>query len=277
MGRVTLSSSPRRSTASSTDSWSRVTNDVAGRVIEVATFGGATQPAWSGTSGVFTGAVTTAYEANFTTVTDQAGKVRRSMVDALGRLRRVDEPDGSGSLGSTASPVQPTSYIYDGFDNLTTVTQGSQTRTFTYDSLSRLRTAINPESGTVSYKYDDNGNLEVKTDARGVSAHFAYDSLNRINRRWYNGSNLLTATTHNSPALPAGVGTTDEAKFFYDTQSLPSGAPSYSRGSAVGRLVAQTYGAAVPGRIGKFSPTSSPDYESEYYPTRWCIRRLPRD
>ena len=242
MGRVTLSSSARRSTAASTDSWTRVTNDVGGRPIEVATFGGATQPAWTGTSGVFTGAVTTTYDANFTTVTDQAGKVRRSMVDALGRLRRVDEPDAGGSLGTTASPVQPTSYSYDAFGNLTLVTHGSQTRTFTYDSLSRLRTAVNPESGAISYQYDDNSNLLVKTDARGVSTHFSYDGVNRINRRWYNGSNLTTATVHNNPAVPAGVGATDEIKFYYDTQSLPAGAPSYTRGSAVGRLVAQTYG-----------------------------------
>src|SRR5205085_3217333 len=90
MGRVTLTSSAMRSTAATTDSWTRVTKDTAGRVTEVATFGGATQPAWSGTSGVFGGAITTAYDAQFTTVIDQAGKVRRSMVDGLGRLVRVD-------------------------------------------------------------------------------------------------------------------------------------------------------------------------------------------
>jgi RHS repeat-associated protein len=250
MGRVTLTSRPRRSTAASTDSWTRATKDNAGRLIELATFGGATQPAWTGTSGTFTGAVITAYDANFTTVTDQAGKARRSMVDPFGRVRRVDEPDGSGSLGSTASPVQPTSYGYDVFGNLTTVTQGSQTRTFTYDSLSRLRTAVNPESGTVSYQYDDNNNVLVKTDARTdplnsnkkVNTHYEYDSLNRLKRRWYNGSSSISDTTHNVPTLPPGVGATDEAKFYYDTQSLPGGAPSYSRGSAIGRLVAQTYG-----------------------------------
>ena len=168
--------------------------------------------------------------------------MRRTMVDAFGRLRRVDEPDANGNLGSTASPVQPTSYGYDIFGNLTNVTQGSQTRTFSYDSILRLRSGLNPESGTISYQYDDNSNLVVKTDARGVSAHFEYDSLNRVTRRWYNGSNLAASTTHNSPALPSGVGTTNEAKFYYDTQTLPAGAPSYSRGSAVGRLVAQTYG-----------------------------------
>ena len=247
MGRVTLSSSEMRSTAATTDSWARVTKDSAGRVIEVATFGGATQPAWTGTSGVFTGTVTTAYDANFTTVTDQAGKVRRSMVDALGRLVRVDEPDGSGSLGTTASPAQPTSYGYDVFGNLALVTQGSQTRTFSYDSLSRLRTAINPESGTISYQYDDNGNLLVKTDARSVSTHFEYDAINRLTRRWYNGSSSAAYTTHNSPSLPSGVGSTDETRFYYDSQSLPSGAPSYTRGSATGRMVAQVFGAGSTG------------------------------
>jgi YD repeat-containing protein len=186
MGRVMLTSSPMRSTAAPTDSWKRTTKDSAGRVIEVATFAGATQPAWTGTAGVFTGAVTSTYDANFTTVTDQAGKLRRTMVDALGRLRRIDEPDDTNSLGTTASPVQPTSYSYDVLGNLTTVAQGSQTRTNTYDSLSRLRTSVNPESGTVSYQYDDNGNPVVKTDARGVSVHLEYDSLNRITRRWYN-------------------------------------------------------------------------------------------
>jgi len=242
MGRVTVTSSAMRSATSSTDSWTRVTKDNAGRVIEVATFGGAAQPAWTGTAGIHTGTITTAYDAHFTTVTDQAGKLRRSMTDAAGRLRRVDEPNVSGSLGSTDVPEQPTSYGYDVFDNLISVAQGSQTRTFAYDSLSRLRTAVNPESGTINYQYDDNGNLLVKTDARGVSSHFEYDGINRVTRRWYNGSNSISATTHNSPALPSGVGTTNEAKFFYDTQALPVGAPSYSRGSAVGRLVAQTYG-----------------------------------
>jgi RHS repeat-associated protein len=249
-GLISFSSSVMRTgTSSNTDSWTRVTNDLLGRVTEVATFGGPSQPPNTGTTATATGTVTTAYNANFTTVTDQAGKVRRSMSDALGRLIRVDEPDASNNLGSTAAPVQPTSYAYDVFGNLTTVTQGSQTRTFTYDSFSLLRTALNPESGTTSYKYDANGNLLVKTDSRGVSTHFDFDALNRLTRRWYNASNLISDTTHNVPALPAGVGATDEDKFYYDTQALPTGAPAFSRGAAVGRLVAQTYG---PGTNGDY-------------------------
>ncbi len=34
------------------------------------------------------------------------------MIDGLGRLARVDEPDGSGNLGNKTSPIQPTSYTY---------------------------------------------------------------------------------------------------------------------------------------------------------------------
>lgn len=39
-----------------------------------------------------------------------------------------------------------------------------------------------------------------------------------------------------------GVEMDTAANFYYDTQSLPAGAPSYTRGSAVGRLVAKIYG-----------------------------------
>jgi RHS repeat-associated protein len=108
--------------------------------------------------------------------------------------------------------------------------------------LKRLLSASNPESGTVYYQYDENGNLKVKTDARGVSSHFQYDALNRVTRRWYNGSPSPAEQANNVPALPNGVTTTNEVAYFYDSQGLPSSAPNFSRGSATGRLVAVTYG-----------------------------------
>jgi YD repeat-containing protein len=231
-------------TAEPTMGWTRSKSDNAGRTIEVQTFGGVGLPApWGANS---TGTVTSAYDANFTIVTDQAQKQRRSMTDGLGRLIRVDEPDLNSNLGTTTAPNQPTHYAYDVLGNLTEVTQSDSTttqlRTFVYSSLSRLTQATNPESGTITYKYGESGNLTVRTDARAVSTHYAYDALNRITRRWYNGSSLTSDTVHNQPAIPASVGTTNEVKFYYDQQSLPTGAPSYVRGTATGRLVAQTYG-----------------------------------
>jgi len=211
---------------------------------------------WNGESAVFTttvfdalgrartvttpdnAVVSTNYSGNSVTVIDQAGKQRQSVTDALGRLKQVYEaPDDLINYNYL------TSYAYDVLDNLNTVTQGTQTRTFVYDSLKRLTSATNPESGTVSYQYDSNGNLVVKTDSRSVSTHFSYDVLNRLTRRWYNGSSATTATTNNSPVLPSGVGASDEVNSYYDSQSLPAGAPTtFSRGFSTGRLVAQTYG-----------------------------------
>ncbi|MGE0105089.1 MAG: hypothetical protein AB7H86_22520 [Blastocatellales bacterium] len=79
------------------------------------------------------------YSGNVVTVTDQSGRQRRSLTDALGRLTRVDEPSGCNNcLGSVSSPLQPTSYVYDVLDNLRRVQQGSQNRYFRYDSLSML-------------------------------------------------------------------------------------------------------------------------------------------
>jgi YD repeat-containing protein len=219
-GRAYKTSNPFRPWQGESAVWSIHAFDALGRVISVTTPDNAT--------------VSTNRSGSSVTVTDQTGKSRKGITDALGRLITIyEDPNGLNYL---------TSYEYDVLDNLITVTQGTQTRTFTYDSLSRLLTAVNPESGTVSYQYDENENLLVKTEAREVSTHFAYDSLNRVTRGWYNGSNSVSATIHNLPALPSGVGATDEAKFYYDTQSLPAGAPSYLRGSAVGRLVALTYG-----------------------------------
>jgi RHS repeat-associated protein len=169
--------------------WKRTRFDKGGRVIEVETFIGATPPApWGGNS-VSSGKTTTEYDAELTTVTDQAGKRRRSRVDALGRLVRVDEPDAIGNLGGATAPVQPTDYTYDALNNLIRTSQtgvpngGStpvtQNRYFSYSSLGRLISANNPESGLISYKYDANRNLKEKTDARGITINYAYDELNR--------------------------------------------------------------------------------------------------
>ncbi len=151
--------------------------------------------------------VSATYNGTVTTATDQAGKSRRQLADALGRIVRVDEPDASGNLGAAASPIQPTSYEYDGNDNLNKVTQSdgtnTQIRLFKYDSLSRLTNEKQVEatatlndvgvkvgaSGqwTGVYKYDVQGLLTEGVDARGVKTTFAYDGLRRVASVSYTG------------------------------------------------------------------------------------------
>ncbi len=217
---ATESSNPYRSYLGEVAVWTTTFSDALGRATKVRTPDSAI--------------ARTSYSGNTVTVSDQTGKARKSVSDAFGRLTQVNEDPNGVNYATT--------YAYDVLNNLLTISQGTQTRTFVYDSLKRLTSTTNPENGTVNNTYDNGGNLLVTTDARGVSTHLAYDELNRATRRWYNGSSSTTATTNNSPALPSGVGTSSEANFYYDAQSLPSGAPSFTRGSSTGRLVAVTYG-----------------------------------
>jgi len=213
-----LVSNPYRASTSSAASteltmgWTRSRNDNGGRLVEVQTFWSAGLPAPWGTNTSGTGTVVTTYDANFTTVTDQAGKLRRTMLNGLGQLVRVDEPNSSNSLGPTTAPNQPTSYTYDGLGNLLTVTQGAQTRTFLYNSLSRLTSATNPESGTINYDYYDDGNLHHKTDARGVASTYVYDPLGRN----------ISVDYSNTPTLNPDINryydgaTNGKGRFWYD-------------------------------------------------------------
>ena len=94
-----------------------------------------------------------------------------------------------------AAPTNPaqdlwTYYTYDVLNHLTGVsmTRGSvtQTRTFNYiDPVAGkpsvfLRSATNPENGTVSYTYNADGTLASKTDAKSQVFSYGYDSYKRV-------------------------------------------------------------------------------------------------
>ena len=159
--------------------------------------------------------LTTSYLGNCTTVTDEATKSRKSCSDAAGRMTVVyEDPNGLH---------YETDYQYDALNNLLTVTQqGGSTagnwrlRSFTYDSLSRLKCAANPEvtaglstvlpascpltdtgaytSGTIGYTYDNDDNVLTKTapapnqtGTATVTTSYSYDNLNRLTQKSYSG------------------------------------------------------------------------------------------
>lgn len=152
-------------------------------------------------------------------ITDQAGKKRKGISDAFGRMTRVIEDPTGQNLN--------TDYIFDTLGNLRKTIQGEQSRYFTYNSLGRLMYAKQPEQEantsfgytdeitnnagwSVKYVYDNNGNIISTTDARGVSITGHYDRINRLIYRDYSES-------------------TPDVGFFYDGTGLET-APAYSKG-----------------------------------------------
>lgn len=148
-------------------------------------------------------------------------------------------PQGSFNTSATlvgATPEGPsldhnffvTLYNYDPQGNLLSVTQKGdpsattssdwRVRTFTYDALSRLVCAANPEiqsvtcpasasgafpSGAVVYSYDDRSNLLTKTGpapnqtgAATVTVNYGYDALNRLTGKSYSDG-TTPAVTYN--------------------------------------------------------------------------------
>jgi RHS repeat-associated protein len=106
------------------------------------------------------------------------------------------------SLGTPAVTL----YTYDALNNLTCVAQkGTDTsaftncasapatwrpRSFAYDSLSRLTNSTNPESGTITYTYNNDSVVLSKTDARGITTNYDpsdghIDALHRVTKVTY--------------------------------------------------------------------------------------------
>ena len=191
-GRVTQQSRPYRS--GDTIRWNTSVYDGLSRVTSTTAPDGSVVQTFYNESNRPSAASSTAGDT--ARVVDPWGRERWGRTDALGRLVEVVEPDQNGS-GSVASNGMATTYGYDTLGNLTSVTQGSQTRSFKYDSLGRLvaqklaeaNATLNDAgtyvgSGTWSdvFAYDTRSNLTSRTDARGVKTVYTYnnDPFNRL-------------------------------------------------------------------------------------------------
>jgi YD repeat-containing protein len=142
--------------------------------------------------------------------------------DALGNLICVEQHgDAATGTGCSAAPTSD-------------ATSPWRVRRFTYDSLSRLLTAKNPESGTISYVYDADGSLLQKTSpapnqtgAATQTVSFCYDALHRVTGKGYGAqscplSSAVVSYTYDSGANAKGKlsSLTDQAgtaSYAYDT------------------------------------------------------------
>lgn len=163
---------------------------------------------------------------------DENGNDWRRTQNALGQMTHVFEPNGT-----SPTPSMETDYYYDMLNNLLGVDQwggaigasGARAeRAFMYDSLSRLVTSSNPETGVTSYGYDPNSNLTSRLDARGVITTYQYDVMNRLWAKSYSDGvtpSSLYIYGLPSTSVPNGVGRLIDAWTQRASGSPPAGPP----------------------------------------------------
>ena len=160
----------------------------------------------------------------------------------------VWQPGGAWNV----SLAYNTQYSYDALGNLLNVTQQGdprvstssqwRLRNFTYNSLSQLLTATNPESGTISYSYDADANLLQKTspapNQTGTATQtisYCYDSLNRVTGKAYSSQSCPLSTPVATYSYDAGTNAIGHLTSLVDQ----AGSASYSY-DPLGRIAGES-------------------------------------
>lgn len=126
-----------------------------------------------------------------THVTTPGNRTTATTFNSQGLVESVTEPSGqsasyvydtAGRIQTKTDAVGTTTYTYDDNGNVLTVTEGGKTITRAYDELNRLTSYSDGDGNTISYTYDQAGNLATLTYPGGTkTVTYTYDKLNRIN------------------------------------------------------------------------------------------------
>lgn len=108
-----------------------------------------------------------------TAITRPNGVSTSVTYDGAGRTASVVHSDANGTLQSYG-------YAYDGAGNRSAVTTGAGTEAYTYDALNRLTNITYPNSDTVAFTYDANGNrLTYALNGQTLNT-YTYDAADRM-------------------------------------------------------------------------------------------------
>jgi RHS repeat-associated protein len=156
-----------------------------------------------------------------------------TMRDAFGRSTSVTEPGGD-----------TTSYGYDVIGKLTSVVQGAQTRTFSYDRFGFLRTETTPEKGTVTYdSVGSLGNVRQQTEPGSLVLSRSFDYAGRFTAVSSNEGRTYVTNTYDQPSRGSSLGkltTSVSTNFALSTPSTVTDSFWYS--GTGGRLSTKTQG-----------------------------------
>jgi RHS repeat-associated protein len=187
-------------------------------------------------------------------------------------------PSGStltGGTGGISSSPLVTTYSYDALGNLTGVVQGSQTRSYQYDGLSRLTQEITPEAGTVTISYVTSGNslcsgnpsnpctrtspAPNQTGTGTVTTTYTYNTATQLKQKTHSDTTGTEVYTYGTSAASFNVGR-------LVSMTDPSGSEAYSY-DPIGRLVQLTKVVGSTGYITRYTYNAGGELTAITYPS----------
>ncbi|MCO6435512.1 MAG: VCBS repeat-containing protein [Phycisphaerae bacterium] len=186
----------------------------------------------------------TEHDENDMATTDTPLVVR---IDGLGRVVEVTEARNSAQEGHTH-------YTWNTLGSLTDIVDAHGNRkSMTYDSLRRNASLHDPDRGSLTYEYDDVGNLLLTTDASARQVAYTYDYANRL-------------VTENYLDQGGGQDDTVDVRYVYDI-------PAEDVDFGDGQSATATF---TGGRLSSVEDLSGQEYRS--YDARgnpvWVVKRI---
>ena len=115
---------------------------------------------------------TTQYQGLVSIQTNALGNQKTISKNAIGKIIRIDEPEGAWLT-----------HHHDSIGNLVKTIVGGVQTTMAYDIRGNKISMNDPDMGTWNYEYDVLGQLTKQTDAKGQIVATVYDKLGRIIKR----------------------------------------------------------------------------------------------
>jgi RHS repeat-associated protein len=192
------------------------------------------------------------------------GNVTLYQYDGLGNLLCVEQHGGVTGTGCSALPASDASSPW-------------RVRRFTYDSVSRLLAASNPESGTITYSYDADGNLLQKTspapNQTGTATQtvsYCYDALHRVTGKGYGAQSCPLAAPAVTYAYDSGTNAIGHLTSLTDQ----AGTASYTY-DILGRLATETRSIASVSKSTAYSYNLDGSVKTLTYPSGRVVTYTP--
>ncbi|WP_177239934.1 ricin-type beta-trefoil lectin domain protein [Streptomyces monashensis] len=172
------------------------------------------------------------------------GTATSAFTNGIGQTTATWAYNDTATPTGKASDAVVTSYTYTPAGQIATMSDNAGNNwSYSYDLLGQETKQTDPDTGTTTFdKYDNLGNLQQTTDARGQTLSYTFDGLDRKTAEY---SGAWSATPDPSKEL---------ASFSYDT--LAKGYPTSST-RYVGGASGDAYTQAVTGYTTDYQPTGA--------------------